>query len=108
MLLAAAIPLALAMPARAETLAIICTERTGDIAYYVDMAAGSVTTNANSLETNGRLLTFPAAITDRTIRWAAFGQENTIDRYSGALSFRGGGGGIITYPCRLAPKRAIE
>lgn len=98
---------ALAAPARATTLVILCAQNTGDVAYYVDMGAGTVTTSANTLN-HSRLLTFPAEITDRIIRWTAVGEINTIDRYSGVLSFPGGTGGLVTNQCRVAPRRTIE
>jgi hypothetical protein len=99
---------ALANSVSAKTLAVVCVAPPDNATYtyYVDTRKSTVTTSANTL--GRRLLSFPAEITDRTIRWNAFGQVNTIDRFSGTLSHLDGGGFLATQHCRVSQQRTIE
>jgi hypothetical protein len=92
----------------AKTLAIVCVAPPDNATYtyYVDTSNRTVSTSANTL--GRRLLTFSAQITDRIIRWNAFGQVNTIDRFSGTLSHLDGGGYLATQQCRVSQQRKIE
>jgi hypothetical protein len=98
---------ALPAPARANTLVLVCKWQDVENTYYVDFAASTVTTSANSAPGSGQLQTFRAEITDRAIRWQVAGvQTVTIDRYSGTMGFNYPTN--VIYHCRVAARRAIE
>ena len=75
-------------PAQARTIVLSCVYPGHPemlSTYYVDLDARTVTTTANSIHHETR--TYPAEITDRTIRyWSGNIVLGTIDRYSGILS----------------------
>jgi hypothetical protein len=95
---------ALAMPARAAQLVLICTWQTTKDTYYIDLSAKTVSTLPNA-NISGQFTTYPAQITDWTIQWGPDNQKTTLDRYSGTLYVGSTG---ISYQCTVAPKRAIE
>jgi hypothetical protein len=80
---------ALALPAQARIIVLTCywTAHPEVVnTYHIDLDAKTVTTTANSSPMHRQLQTYPAQITDQTIRyWAGNMLLGTIDRYSGIL-----------------------
>jgi len=95
-------------PAQARTIALSCylmSQPEFVSTFYVDLDRKTVTTTAHSSPTNRQMQTYPAEITDRTIRWWSGNRVlGTLDRYSGIYDAGAG----FRHKCQVVTEPAIK
>ncbi|HWI26486.1 MAG TPA: hypothetical protein VN668_05910 [Stellaceae bacterium] len=101
--------MALAAPARAETLVVYCTDHDQVHPYppqtfYIDLSAATV--HYDDGDTSR--YTVHAQVTEQQIKWNWGTNYFGLDRYSGTLNRAVDGRYFTSWDCRRVQKRAIE